>query len=648
MFYVELRRDEREKRLTLRTLIRIPIMVNVENPWAKFKEQVTEVLRLSSGQDLSQYLEVPLDLQHGDLACTAAFHLAQSLKKSPVEIAKKFAIFDPSRFPLIEQVVAQGPYINFYINIIPYRRLVIDAIQAGGQNYGQSQLFTGNHVVVEYPAVNPNNPLHIGHARNAVLGDTTARLLRTVGYDVTRIDYINDLGLQIAVAYWALKHLDASQYKGKYDQIIGRLYVEAQQKYDESQVRNYLKLMEEGNNEVAAEVRKMSERVLRAHHKTHDQLNVYHDLLIWESDIAHSGLFAKALEKILAAPTTSQPSKGEKAGCVIVDLSAYEEFQRLKDTEKVLVRSDGVATYTGKDIAFHFWKFGIIKDPFKYKPFQSPKTRNHVLWTTSQRGETSHYHPADIIYNVIGMPQSQEQRTVYLILKSLGYEKASANYYHLAYEYVTLPEAKFSGRKGTWIGFSTDAVIREATRRARNEVKKRNPEASAQFLRQVAEAIGSAAVRYSLLKVAVEKQIIFKWEDMLNFDGNAAPYLMYTHARASSILRKETAPTKARISELTSPFETELIKLLGRFPAVILEIVQGIKREVWGTRIELFHLTEYAYSLCVAFNSFYNHCPVLKAETPALVEARLLLVELCRQVLSNALDLLGIRSLERI
>ncbi len=648
MLFTKPRRDEREKRLALRTLNRIRIMVKVENPWAEFEKQVTEALNLTSGQDLSRYLEVPADPQYGDLACTAAFHLTQELKKSPAEIAKDLAVFDPTRFPVIEQVVAQGPYVNFFINIIPYRRIVVDAIQASGESYGHSTEYSGKHVVVEYPAVNPNNPLHVGHARNAVLGDTAARLMKTVGYTVTRMDYINDLGLQIAVAYWALKHLDASQYKGKYDHVIGRLYVDAQDKYDESQVRKYLKLMEQGNNEVASEVRKMSERVLRAHHKTHGQLNVHHDLLVWESNIAHTGLFAEALEKMLEAPTTTRPKSGEKAGCVIVDLSAYEEFQQLKDTDKVLVRSDGVATYTGKDIAFHFWKFGTIKDPFKYKPFKSPKTNDRQLWTTTEHGEKGHYHPADIIYNVIGMPQSQAQRTVYLTLKTLGYEKASANYYHLAYEFVTLPDAKFSGRKGTWIGFSTDAVIREATRRARKEVKKRNPDAASQFLRQVAEAIGSAAVRYSLLKVAVEKQIIFKWEDMLNFDGNAAPYLMYTHARASSILRKEAAPPKARLSELNSPFEAELIKLLGRFPEVLLEIVRAIKREVWGTRIELFHLAEYAHALSVAFNSFYNHCPVLKAETPALKDARLLLVSLCRQVLSNTLYLLGISPLERI
>jgi len=623
-------------------------MVNVENPWVEFKKQVIKALLLASGQDLSRYLEIPGDPQHGDLACTAAFHLAQQLKKGPAEIAKELAFFDPIQFPLIEQVVAQGPYVNFYINIIPYRRLVVEAIQADGPLYGKTKRFAGKHVVVEYPAVNPNNPLHIGHARNAVLGDTVARLMQAVGYDVTRMDYINDLGLQIAVAYWALKHLDASEYKGKYDQVIGRLYVDAQDKYDEAQVRQYLKLMEEGYNEVASEARKMSERVLRAHHKTHDRLNVHHDLLVWESDIAHSGLFAKGLKKIMEAPTASRPTAGEKAGCVIVDLGAYEEFKQLKDTEKVLVRSDGVATYTGKDIVFHFWKFGVIPDPFKYEPFNSPKARENEIWTTKQQGEEGHYRPADVIYNVIGMPQSQEQRTVYLTLETLGYKKASANYYHLAYEFVTLPDARISGRKGTWIGQSTDDILRESTRRARKEVKKRNPEADARFLRQVAEAVGSAAIRYALLKVAVEKQIVFKWEDMLNFDGNAAPYLMYTHARASSILQKEAAPKTARLSSLSSPFETELIKLLGRFPALILEVVEGIHREVWGTRIELFHIAEYTYALSVAFNAFYNHCPVLKAKTPGLKNARLLLVDLGRQVLSNALELLGITPLERI
>jgi arginyl-tRNA synthetase len=620
----------------------------VTNPWEQFRNQVIEALHISSGRDLSQYLEIPADPQHGDLACTAAFHLTQELKKSPVEIAKEFAVFDPVKFPLIEHVVAQGPYVNFYINIIPYRRLVVDAIQETGDSYGISNLFVDKHVVVEYPAVNPNNPLHIGHARNAVLGDTVARLMKTMGADVTRMDYINDLGLQIAVAYWGLKHLEPPKYKGKYDQVIGRYYVEAQEKHEESQVRKYLKLMEQGDNKVAKEVRAMSERVLRAQHKTHALLNVNHDLLVWESNIAHSGLFAEALEKMLDAPGTSQPTTGEKAGCVIVDLGIYEEFKQLTDTDKVLVRSDGVATYTGKDIAFHFWKFGIIKDPFLYNPFKSKIKRDQTIWTTSHLGDPGKYRPAHIIFNVIGMPQGLAQRTVYLTLETLGYTEAAANYYHLAYEFVTLPEARFSGRKGTWIGFSTDEVIKEATRRARKEVKKRNPEADSTFIRKVAEAIGSAAVRYSLLKIAVEKQIVFKWDEILSFDGNAAPYLLYTYARASSILRKESAPTTARISELVNPYETELFKLLGRYPAILLEIVQDVKREKWGTRIELFHLAEYIYALCVAFNTFYNHCPVLTAETPEMKGARLLLVNLCRQVLNNGLQLLGITPLERI
>ncbi|MFW9984505.1 MAG: DALR anticodon-binding domain-containing protein, partial [Candidatus Odinarchaeota archaeon] len=146
----------------------------------------------------------------------------------------------------------------------------------------------------------------------------------------------------------------------------------------------------------------------------------------------------------------------------------------------------------------------------------------------------------------------------------------------------------------------------------------------------------------------VEKQIVFKWDEILSFDGNAAPYLMYTYARASSILRKKSAPKKARIGELVNPYETELFKLLGRYPAILREIVQDIKREKWGTRIELFHLTEYIYELCVAFNTFYNHCPVLTAETPAMKGARLLLVKLCLQVLYNGLNMLGVTPLERI
>lgn len=622
-------------------------MVTDINPWAQFKEQVIKALRLSSGQDLSKFLEVPADLRHGDLACTAAFHLAQELKKNPVEIAQELTRYDPTRFPLIEQVVAQGPYVNFYVNIIPYRRLIVDAITAAGDAYGTSTKFAGKHAVVEFPAVNPNKPLHIGHVRNAVLGDTISRLLRAAGYNVTRMDYVNDLGLQIAVAYWGMKHIKGAKLTGKFDQALGRLYVKAEEKHDEAKVREYLKLMEQGDNKVAKEVRQMAKRAVIAQHKTFKRLNVKHDLLVWESDIAHSGLFAKALAQIMKSPKIQRLTKGEKAGCIIVDLSAYEEFRQLKDTDKVLVRSDDVATYTGKDIAFHFWKFGIIPDPFLYTNF-AKRDDNGIVWTTANEGEPGLYKPADAIFNVIGMAQSQPQRTVYTVLESLGHKDASDNYFHLAYEFVNLPGARFSGRKGTWIGFSADDVIREATRRARKEVKSRNPDADATFYRQVSQTVGSAAVRYALLKVAVEKQIIFKWDEVLNFDGNAAPYLLYTHARASSILRKEAAPENAQISVLESPYETELFKLLARFPAIILEIVEGMKREKWGTRIEQFRLAEYTYTLCVAFNSFYNHCPVLKAGTAEIKSARLILVSLYRQVLSNALQLHGITPLDRI
>ena len=619
----------------------------VLNPWEQFRQQVIKAFLDFGYKNIGGFLQRPAKPEHGDLGCTVAFSLAKEQGRNPVEIAKELAQIDISDHLLIDKVVAQGPYVNFYINMRLYAELVLETIQQLRNEYGKSDTLQG-HAVVEYPAVNPNNPWHIGHARNAVLGDTVARILKMVGYKVTRMDYINDLGLQIAVVYWGLKHLAKEPLKGKYDQALGRIYVEANEKHDKAQVERYLQLMEKGDNEVAQEVRAMSERCLRAHHKTAARLGVQHDLLVWESDIAHSGLFAEALEKILTSPNVKQLAEGEKEGCLVVDLSAYEEFRQLKDTEKILIRSNGVATYVAKDVAFHFWKFGFIKDPFRYRPFPRRRADAPILWTTSQKGKLGYFNPADVIFNVIGMPQSFPQRTVYLVLETLGYTKASENYYHLAYEFVTLPDERFSGRRGTWIGFSTDLVLREATRRARLEVETRNPDEKPRIWNYRARHIGTAAIRYALLKVAVEKQIVFKWDEILNFDGNAAPYLMYTHARALSILKKRSAPKTAKLDLLYRHHEIELIKLMGRFPAVIQEIVIGLKREKWGTRIELFKLAEYTYKLSVAFNSFYNHCPVLKAESEDLTKARLLLVKSCRQVLRNALKLLGIHPLQRI
>jgi arginyl-tRNA synthetase len=621
---------------------------DVLNPWEQFRKQVIQALLDVSSKDLGEFLQRPAKPEHGDLGCTVAFSLAKEQGRNPVDLAKELAQIDVSPYPLIDKVVAQGPYVNFYINMEPYAKLVFETIQQLRNKYGKSDAFEGIHAVVEYPAVNPNNPWHIGHARNAILGDTIARTLKMVGYEVTRMDYINDLGLQIAVVYWGLKHLAKGPSKDKYDQALGRIYVRANEQHDKAQVEEYLQLMEKGNNEVAREVREMSEKCLRAHHKTATRLGVQHDLLVWESDIAHSGLFAEALEKILKSPNVKRVTEGEKEGCLVVDLSAYEEFRQLKDTEKILIRSNGVATYVAKDVAFHLWKFGFIKDPFKYRHFPRSRSKAPILLTTSQKGRLEYYKPADVIFNVIGMPQSFPQRTVYLVLETLGYTEASENYFHLAYEFVTLPEERFSGRRGTWIGYSTDSVLREATRRARIEVETRNPNEKRRICGYRARHIGTAAIRYALLKVAVEKQITFKWDEILNFDGNAAPYLMYTHARALSILSKSKPPKTAKLDLLSRRHEIELIKLMGRFPAVVLEIVKSLKREKWGTRIELFKLAEYTYKLSVAFNSFYNHCPVLKAESEDLTAARLLLVKTCRQVLRNALKLLGIHPLERI
>lgn len=617
--------------------------IRMQNPWREFKGEVIKALELALAQlgwqppkDLEQTIEEPPEPSLGDLATTACFELAKTLHKSPIWLATELArVIKPSG--LISNVNAVNGYVNFFADVPKLADLTLRTIKRAGRNYGHLPIGRGQKAIIEHTSVNPTKPLHIGHGRNAVIGDTMARILRALGYKVEVQNYIDDMGLQVAetlLAYQTIKE----KPRAKFDHMLGLLYVEVHRRFEQEpglqeRVREILSQLERGDGKIARLARRLSERCVNANLKTTDRLNISYDLLVWESDLARSGMLKEVLDKLRETPYLVEGS-GKYEGALVL---------RLKDfgiEDKVLVRSDGTAVYTARDIAYQLWKFGLVKTKLTFK-FHSRRPNGTKTHTTSQDGKPSgKFGKGDIVINVIGAEQKFPQQVVFSTLKALGFEREYRNSYHLAYEHVWLPTGKFSGRRGTWFGYSVDEVLEEAVQRAYLEVKKRNPSADERFKRRVAEIVGVGAVRYSLIQTSPEKKVVFRWEDALNFEQNSAPAIQYSHARACSILRK-AGRRKGKFScdEFKLPEEHRLIKLLAKFPEVLL---------LSGKKMQPSLPALYAAELALEFNKFYEIAPVIDAQTPQLRAARLELVNCVRIVLRNVLDILGIEAPERM
>jgi arginyl-tRNA synthetase len=601
-------------------------------------------------------IEIPPDSALGDLASTIAFSLAKELKKSPVAIVGEYlskleAL--ASKEPMIKEITTKGPYINIFFDHGKLADLTVGSVLELGVDYGRSQEFKGKRALIESPAVNPSKPWHIGHARNAILGDTLCNILDWVGYDAVRLDYVNDLGLQIAQLIWKLMQIEDDGDDKKYDHYLGHLYVEVQKAFDtddavQEEIREVSRKLEDLDSNEAKLSAKMVTKCLNAQNETSYRLGIYHDFQVWESAIAHSGILDLAQKMMLKSNNIVKLDEGEKAGCIVADLSVTDEFKDMKDPYKILFRSDGTRTYTGADVALQLWKFGIIDDPFKYSLFENQPNGKPVMRTDLQ-GKKVKLGKFDIVMNVIGSRQAHPQKMVYTVLDILGYSKESGNSHHIAYEFVGLEDVDFSGRHGTWIGYTTDDVLDKATELARVEVDKRNPDEDDAFKDNVANQVGVGAVRYFMLNASPDRQITFRWDEALDFNGDAAPYLQYSHARAQRILEKAEGDSSTNIdlTLLSADEEFELIKAIAQLPEELLEVARSLKKNVWGTSFTSNRITAYTYGLANLFSKFYDSCPVLKAE-PAVRASRLALVRAFKTAMANCLTVLGIPVVDRM
>ena len=622
--------------------------MNYEDAYSKARDEAARIIvgaceeigAKATMDDVYFRLEDPPE-NFGDISCSIAFGLARQLKKAPRQIAEELseAAEKTELFDSIEPAAAG--YVNFYLNLQEYSKLVLEAVDKSGEEYGSNNCGEGKKALVEFPSVNPNKPWHIGHMRNAILGDSLARVLEFSGYKVERMDYIDDLGLQVAQSVWGYLNLD-NKIEGKPDHWLGKQYVEVAKKIEEpdvkKQVNEIIKQLEEGDNEIAKTGRELALKCVLAQYETAYRLGIFHHVQIWESDIVKSQMLEKALEKATESGGIVKEESGENAGCVVAKLGELEEFKGMENPDKVLVRSDGTAVYTGKDLAFQMWKFGLIESKFKFEKI-ADEPNGWELFASGEKGEPMGFGSADLVVNVIGVEQRYPQKVLRALLELMGYEKEAGNSVHLSYEHAALPEGKFSGRAGTWIGYTADKVIEDTVGEALKQIKERFADMSDSEKEEIAEMVGTGAIRFDFVRASPDKKIIFRWEDALRFEGDTAPYIQYSHARASRILEKAGELSgNIDYSVFASEHEKDLVKKLALFPEMVRRSARDHKP---------YYLAEYLLELSNSFSRFYTNCPVLKAEGNEK-RARLELVKDYKQVVRNGLLLLGVNAPERM
>ncbi|MGF3521471.1 MAG: arginine--tRNA ligase [Candidatus Bathyarchaeia archaeon] len=649
-------------------------MVVSVNPFADFRRECEAVLAQAVKRVLPEIdagsftLGKPPHPNYGQLASPACFEFAKKLKRKPAELSVLIAqAADKSGFNLVEKVEAAGGFINFHVNFPRFSALTLESIKRLGKDYGFPKTDAPKKIIVEHTSVNPLHPIHIGQARNPILGDSLARILKLRGHNVSTHYYVDDVGRQSSVIAYGYAKLGKPKPDEKADHFIGKIYTitscivevnrlkrqleaakaasaseevaklnrelaewtgiaaELQQKHPalfnallekisvdanpEEEISKLNRAYEAGEPAAKKLIREVSELCLEGFRQTAQRVEIFYDSWDWESDFVWSNQVSDVLAKLKSSGFvfTEGGVLEFDAAKVIQNLQLKTKLG-LREEQEVppltLVRADGTTLYTTRDVAYTLWKFGR----------------------------------AEKVINVIGMEQSLAQLQLKIALYALGYGEQAENLVHFAYNLVTLPGYKMSSRRGHYITF--DEVLDEAIKRAYQEVSKRSPQLTEEEKQNIAKFVGTGAVRYALVDVDTGKPVVFTWDRVLNFETNSAPYVQYTHARACSILRKATkVPAKLFCEELNEPLEHDLILTLASFPDVFIEAAEYLKPNI---------IADYSNALADKFNTFYNALPVLKADKPELCDARITLTEAIKIVLNNALNIIGVVAPEKM
>jgi arginyl-tRNA synthetase len=667
---------------------------------ARLREHLAQVLSQLYGLDAAAVpsiaLESPPNRDLGDLCTPVAFELARRLRKAPKAIAAEVAGASAS-VPGVRQVVAApNGYLNFFLDRSAFlrERLAPAGLAAARTGDGKA--------IVEHTAINPNKAAHIGHLRNAALGDTLVRALRFRGTRVEVQNYIDDTGVQVADVVVGFREIEKRSLDDirriadttRFDYYCWDLYSRVTEWYDGDKARLAIRAamlhdIEHGGNDNAVAAGFIADRIVRCHLVTMARLNVDYDLLTWEGDILRLKFWAQAFDVLKAKGAVYLRTDGRLAGCWVMpiqeDLDAAAEPdapgvspEGLMDApgenaeaerEKVIVRSNGVVTYVGKDIAYQFWKLGLLGRDFQYRTFV--ERAGGPLWATcSQDGAASHppFGGASYVYNVIDVRQSYLQKLLKQALIAVGNPEGAERSHHFSYEMVALshetarelghapapdsddarkPFVEVSGRKG--LGVKADDLIDTLIQKASEEVAKRNPEFSAADTARVASMLAVAAVRYFMIKFSRGKVIAFDMGEALNFTGESGPYIQYAVVRANKIVRN--------LEERLGISEADLVSSLATVPSAELDGANGT-HEVWALVLEAARLDDiveqvirtlefsvlakWAVSLAQSFSGFYHAAHIINAERDYVRRWRAAAVLYVRAQLTRALDLMGV------
>ena len=537
-------------------------------------------------------LDFPPDPKLGDLASTIAFDLTKKLKTSPPEVAADLVekIEVP---PIFEKVQNFGPYVNFFINYDEFSKMLLEMID---DNYGQLPK-VDEKIILEHTSANPNGPLHIGHIRNAIFGDSLTRLLRLAGRDVETQYYVNDMGRQIAIIVFGITELGLKiedQEGDKIDHKIGKLYFQANKAVEENEeysakVDEIILKYEEGSDEkLNKEFENVVSSCLSGMKETLQRINITHDDFVWEGQFVRNGDVDELVNYITKEGFTQENE------VLSIDLS-YWGIEK----EFVLRRSNGSSLYSTRDLAYHKYKDSL----------------------------------GDSVLDILGSDHKLSSQQIKVIFEEILRLEAPDVIF---YEFITLPEGSMSTRKGKFV--SVDELIDEAVLRAHDEIKSRNPDLTEEEIAPIAEEIGIGAIRFFINKLSPEKHLTFKWDEALSFERGCAS-IQYAHARACKLLNKSGKDISSlKIDDNWSPNETEkdLIRILAKFPQVVEESAD---------KQRVHNITQYCQDLAGAFNKFYKSEQVIGSDVE---DTRLILVDRSKTTIKNALDILGVSAPEKM
>jgi len=638
----------------------------------------------------------PPSLSMGEIASPVCFELAKRLKKAPRALAQEIQ----NSLKPIEGVsrveVAGGGYLNAFLDRAAFFRA---ALEEAVQETQVKHLADAPKVIVEHTSINPNKAAHIGHLRNAVLGDTFARLLRYSGRRVEVQNYIDNTGVQVADVVLGFLHLEprtpgevrALADEPKFDYLCWDLYTRVTQWLAEDKSRlelraQTLQQIEEGRGEAANMAEAVSTAIVRCHLRTLDRLGIGYDLLSRESEILHLKFWDAAFEMLKKSGAIQYAKSGKNAGCWVMQLpsdketpaeeTAQEEPSELAEA-KIIVRSNGTVTYVGKDIAYHLWKFGLLGRDFHYRRFEA-KIRGPYPWVTvSESGDPDAppFGQAHDVFNVIDARQAYPQQVVAEGLRALGYTEQADRLKHFSYNVVALtprcaeelgyeippedakkPYVEVSGRKGQ--GVKADDLIDQLEMTAKAEIESRHPDiVGTPEYHQMVKSISIGALRYFLLRFTRSTVIAFDFKDALAFEGETGPYVQYAVVRVNGIVRKGTE----RLGDADS---VNLLKIGSGEIDSAKFLATSANDDLWDVALlagsldqrvdaavgaqEPAFLARYAFELAQAFNAFYHKHPILSEEDADKRAFLLRLAQLVKDQLVRALDLLGIHAPERM